>query len=99
MSFADKSIKCSDCGFTFTFSAEQQHLYATRGYANDPKRCPFCRALSKCQSDSSAGYSTRRQMFPAVCSQCGRQTAVPFEPRSGRPVHCSDCYSKVRTSR
>jgi CxxC-x17-CxxC domain-containing protein len=24
---------------------------------------------------------------------------VPFEPRQGRPVYCSDCYRKVRISR
>jgi CxxC-x17-CxxC domain-containing protein len=21
---------------------------------------------------------------------------VPFEPREGRPVYCSDCYRKIR---
>jgi CxxC-x17-CxxC domain-containing protein len=21
---------------------------------------------------------------------------VPFEPREGRPVYCSDCYSKMK---
>ena len=25
-------------------------------------------------------------MFPAVCSECGRDTEVPFEPRSDKPV-------------
>jgi CxxC-x17-CxxC domain-containing protein len=24
---------------------------------------------------------------------------VPFEPREGRPVYCSDCYRKVKLSR
>jgi len=27
---------------------------------------------------------------------CGKNTQVPFEPRDGRPVYCSDCYSKSR---
>ena len=31
--------------------------------------------------------------FPAVCAQCGKETFVPFEPRSGRPVYCRDCYT------
>jgi len=35
-------------------------------------------------------------MFPAVCAQCGKDTEVPFEPREGRPVYCSECYGKVR---
>jgi CxxC-x17-CxxC domain-containing protein len=33
------------------------------------------------------GYSSGpRQMFPAICSQCGRETEVPFQPRSDKPV-------------
>jgi CxxC-x17-CxxC domain-containing protein len=23
---------------------------------------------------------------------------VPFEPREGRPVYCSDCYNKMKSS-
>jgi len=38
-------------------------------------------------------------MFPVTCAHCGRDTEVPFEPRQGRPVYCSDCYSKFRTDR
>ena len=99
MSFVDKSIKCSDCGATFTFSAGEQELFAKRGYTNDPKRCPWCRALRKTQDNSFSGYSgPRRPMFPAVCAECGKGTEVPFEPREGRPVYCSDCYSKVRSN-
>ncbi len=33
------------------------------------------------------------------CAQCGKDTEVPFEPRSDRPVYCSDCYRKVRPAR
>jgi CxxC-x17-CxxC domain-containing protein len=35
-------------------------------------------------------------MFPVVCDQCGKETEVPFEPRQGRPVYCSDCYNQVK---
>jgi CxxC-x17-CxxC domain-containing protein len=35
-------------------------------------------------------------MHPAVCATCGKNTQVPFEPRNGRPVYCSDCYSKTK---
>jgi CxxC-x17-CxxC domain-containing protein len=38
-------------------------------------------------------------MFPVKCATCGKDTEVPFEPRSDRPVYCSDCYNKVRASR
>ncbi|OGO02258.1 MAG: zinc-binding protein [Chloroflexi bacterium RBG_13_53_26] len=101
MSFVEKSIQCSDCGSTFTFSASEQELFAQRGYTNDPKRCMLCRASRRAQGNGngSSSYGTpRRQMFPVVCADCGKQTEVPFEPRDGRPVYCSDCYSRVNSS-
>jgi CxxC-x17-CxxC domain-containing protein len=96
MSFVDKSLRCSDCGADFTFSAQEQELFVTRGYTNEPKRCPLCRAARKSQNHGFSSY--RRQMFPAVCAECGKETEVPFEPRDGRPVYCSACYDKVRMS-
>jgi CxxC-x17-CxxC domain-containing protein len=99
MAYKDKSIQCSDCGTTFTFSAEEQELFASRGYTNEPKRCQPCREARKSQRLGSTGYRSQREMFPATCAQCGKDTEVPFQPREGRPVYCSDCYNKVRTSR
>ena len=99
MSFEDKSIQCSDCETTFTFSADEQELFASRGYTNDPKRCPSCRQARKAGPNGNGSYGSPRQMFPATCAECGKDTEVPFEPREGRPVYCSDCYRKVRTSR
>jgi len=101
VSFQDKSIQCTDCGTTFTFSAEEQEFFASKGYTNDPKRCPSCREARKSEryGNSSFGSRSRRQMFPAVCAQCGKATEVPFEPREGRPVYCSDCYRKVKVTR
>ena len=99
MSFEDKSIQCSDCGATFTFSAEEQELFQSRGYTNEPKRCPSCRQARKSERYGDGSRSTPRQMFPATCAECGKDTEVPFEPRNGRPVYCSDCYRKVRLSR
>ncbi len=102
MSFQDKSLQCSDCGTTFTFTAEEQEFFQSKGYTNDPKRCPSCRQARKAQrlgTEGSFGTRPRRQMFPAVCAQCGKETEVPFQPREGRPVYCSDCYNKTKLSR
>ena len=52
MDYQDKSLPCSDCGATFTFSAQEQEQFATRGYTNEPKRCPSCRA----GKESTAGW-------------------------------------------
>lgn len=38
----------------------------------------------------------RKEMFPAVCAQCGQPTQVPFKPTGSRPVYCSDCFSQRR---
>jgi CxxC-x17-CxxC domain-containing protein len=99
MSLQDKSIQCSDCGTTFTFSAEEQELFKSRGYTNEPKRCPSCRQARKSERGGSSGYGAPRRMFPAVCAECGKDTEVPFEPRGDKPVYCSDCYRKVRPAR
>ena len=101
MGFVDKSLQCSDCGVTFVFSGEEQEFFATKGYTNEPKRCSSCREARRAERSgysSYGGYSRSRQMFPAVCAQCGKETQVPFEPREGRPVYCSECYSKIRPS-
>ena len=111
MSFEDKTLTCSDCNKSFTFTAEEQTQFQERGYTNEPKRCPECRQARKADRFSNGGgnrgdsYGNRsyssapRQTFPAVCSDCGKATTVPFEPRQNRPVYCSDCYRKVRDSR
>jgi len=39
------------------------------------------------------------KMFPAVCSNCGKSTMVPFEPAKGRPVYCQDCLEKVQSGK
>ena len=99
MAFADKTIQCTDCGTSFTFSAGEQELFQTRGYTNEPKRCPDCRQARKSERSGSNGYGAKRQMFPVTCAECGKATEVPFEPRGDRPVYCNDCYRKSRPSR
>ncbi len=99
MSFEEKTLECQDCGGAFTFSVEEQEFFASKGFTNEPKRCPPCREARKGQRSGSGGYGSyrpMREMFPAVCAECGKDTQVPFEPREGRPVYCSDCYSKRR---
>lgn len=39
--------------------------------------------------------SERREMFSAVCSNCGKECQVPFRPTNGKPVYCSDCFEKM----
>ncbi len=97
MDYVDKTLECADCGASFAFTADEQALFATRGFTNEPKRCLECRAARKQQRDGDGyGYQRRREMYPAVCASCGKDTQVPFEPRQDRPVYCSECYTRVR---
>jgi CxxC-x17-CxxC domain-containing protein len=101
MSFQDKSLTCSECGKAFTFSAEDQEFFKSKGYTNEPKRCPECREARKAERYGSSGgsFGAKRQMFPATCAQCGKATEVPFQPRGDKPVYCNDCYRKTRAAR
>ena len=101
MAYVDKTLECVECGSSFTFTAEEQEFFAGKGFTNEPKRCPRCRQARKQQRHGSYGsgdsYGQRqRVMYDAVCASCGKETQVPFEPREGRPVYCSECYAKVR---
>jgi CxxC-x17-CxxC domain-containing protein len=100
----DKTLKCVDCGKEFTFTSGEQDFYAQKGFTNAPTRCPSCRAARKAAREegtsyrSSGGYGEQRQMYPAVCAQCGKPTEVPFQPRGDKPVYCSDCYRSQKSS-
>ena len=102
MSYVDKTLTCVECSASFEFTAAEQEFFASRGLNNEPKRCPECRQARKQQRRDSRGgwdndgYRRPREMYAAVCASCGKETEVPFEPREGRTVYCSECYSKVK---
>ena len=103
VSYADKNLTCRDCGQTFAFTVSEQQFFADRGFQNEPSRCPECRqARRERTSDRPASMAGngRREMTDVVCSSCGKPAQVPFKPTEGRPVYCSDCYTRERlTSR
>lgn len=106
---SDQTLTCRDCGKQFVFTLGEQTFYAERGFS-PPMRCSDCRAKRKADRmaggggfDSSGsgngggGYSSGpRQLYPAVCSNCGRETEVPFLPRTDKPVYCRDCFQSMR---
>ncbi len=103
----DKTLNCRDCSREFVFTVGEQEFFAQKGFTNTPSRCPECRAANKASRGGggysgggySSGYERReREMFPAVCAQCGKDTQVPFQPSGDKPVYCSDCFSSRRSS-
>ena len=87
--YKDKTLVCKDCGQEFTFTASEQEFFAEKGFTNEPQRCRSCRNARKGNSHNGGG---NRPMFDAVCAECGKNCKVPFEPRTDRPVFCSDCF-------
>lgn len=96
MEFEDKTLECRDCGSAFAFTAGEQEFFQQRGLEHEPTRCPACRLERRRER---SGYSAGpRTMYPVVCASCGKDTEVPFQPRLGRPVYCSDCFATMRSA-
>lgn len=94
----DKILVCKDCGQEFVFTVSEQEFFAEKGFANDPSRCLDCRVARRRTGRSEGqGSAGRREMYPAVCAQCGMETRVPFKPSGERPVYCRDCFTKNRS--
>ena len=60
MSFEEKMIRCCDCGTTFAFTTGEQEIYHSKGFTNEPKRCPPCRRARKAERSGggSSSYSS-----------------------------------------
>ena len=88
--YTDKVLICKECGQEFVFTAGEQEFYAEKGFQNEPMRCKACRTKRKTQRNEGV----TRNMYTAVCADCGRECTVPFEPRGDRPVYCSECFTR-----
>ena len=88
--YEDKTLVCKECGQEFVFTAGEQEFYAERGFQNEPQRCKSCRDARK---QAARGP---REYFTATCAACGGEAKVPFEPKSDRPVYCSECFARMR---
>ena len=86
----DKTLVCKDCGKEFIFTAGEQDFFEEKGFTNEPQRCKECRDARR-----NAGKAPR-EMYDAVCAECGKPCKVPFQPRDDRPVYCSDCFANRR---
>lgn len=100
MIFTDKTLSCRECGASFVFTAFEQQRHARLGALYEPRRCPSCRATRSSagppRSRRGIGRVGTRMTFAALCSVCGRESAIPFKPRGDRPVYCTDCFGKRR---
>ena len=95
MEYHDKVLKCSECSQEFIFTAGEQMFFADKGFKNEPKRCKDCKA--KRSQSPGQGNAVQRSETKTTCSQCGKETTVPFRPTQGRPVFCRECFQQRRS--
>jgi CxxC-x17-CxxC domain-containing protein len=103
MEFQDKVLTCIDCGAEFVFTAGEQLFFHDKQFKNEPKRCKTCKSkriavLSSAPSSHGDGHSHARVETRATCSQCGKETTVPFKPTQGRPILCRECFTQRKTA-
>lgn len=94
--YQDETLRCRDCGEEFVFTARDQEFFAEKGFTNKPIRCKNCRNARKSERNDGGGRRAPREMYDAVCANCGKPTQVPFMPKNDRPVYCSDCFTRNR---
>lgn len=49
-------------------------------------------------SESAGTDQQGRTLYNVKCSNCGKDTQVPFQPSGDRPVYCRDCYMQKKNS-
>jgi CxxC-x17-CxxC domain-containing protein len=84
----DKTLTCSDCNQSFSFTASEQDFYTERGFT-EPRRCPSCRAARKAQRGDSGGgsYSSGGGYSSGGSGGYG----APRGPREMFSATCSAC--------
>ena len=95
MEYQDRFLKCVDCSTEFVFTAGEQTFYAEKGFRNEPKRCRNCK--QKRADGQAHGSGGQRSETWTFCSQCGKESTVPFKPTQGRPVYCRECFQRRRS--
>jgi CxxC-x17-CxxC domain-containing protein len=100
MEFQDKVLKCVDCSSDFVFTVGEQIFFRDKQFRNEPKRCKICKTKTRRISlvAAPAGRTVPRVETRATCSQCGKDTTVPFRPTQGRPVLCRHCFQGTRSA-
>jgi hypothetical protein len=82
VAYEDRTLTCVDCKAPFIFSARDQEFHAQKGFTNEPKRCPSCRAAKRNQRGEGAPSGAPR----AVAAGAARQpvyTGPRAQPKAG----------------
>ena len=91
--FDNEPTRCSNCRRARKSQRNDSSYSGSSSYSSS----------SYGDSYSSGGGSSygraERVQYETVCSNCGKQTTVPFVPRGDRPVYCNECFAQQRNQR
>jgi DNA-directed RNA polymerase subunit RPC12/RpoP len=84
--FTDKTLTCVECKTPFVFSARDQEFHASKGFANEPKRCPACRQARRVQRGDTpaSGRPKPEPVYTGPRAQ-GRPAGPGQRGSGGRP--------------
>lgn len=68
-------------------------------FNQDNNRRDSNRSFGGRRDSRGGGRGGDRQMYPAVCAECGRDCQVPFFPDGSKPVYCSSCFEHQQGGR
>lgn len=86
---AGKPVYCSNCFDRDTTPRNENFRDINESRSNSNESRPSFRPERP--SFRSEGP---RESFHAVCANCGKDCTLPFEPRTNKPVYCSNCFEK-----
>jgi len=96
------SITCiePDCGRDFYLSSGEIEFYVQRDF-DLPKRCQPCRSARKAGKTALLVEKAQPPTYNGdptsiTCSNCGRESTVPFRPVPNRDVYCKLCWEGVK---
>lgn len=90
----DKNLTCRDCGQTFVFTAGEQEFYQSRGFTNEPGRCPNCRAARKSERGDGGGYTSGGYSSGGYSGGGGGGYDRPR--REMHPATCAQCGAETQ---
>jgi CxxC-x17-CxxC domain-containing protein len=99
LSYVDRTLTCRDCGQSFVFTVGEQEFFASRGFTNEPSRCPECRAARKAGREGG-GYSAGSGSYSTGGYSSGGYSSGGGGYDRGRremfSVTCSACGNEAR---
>ena len=91
----DLELSCVQCQSTFNFTERDQEIFYQRNQPQ-PQRCQNCRPTRKKLARAVENPDGQKR-YEIVCDRCGKKDMVPFAPKPGRNVLCSDCHQANRS--